>query len=306
MRAAVIGANWGAAHVAALRENGVEVVALAGRDRVRTRTAAERMGIPKAVTDLARLHALDLDLISIATPAASHVEVLAAMPDVPVICEKPAVGDAAPAPLPPGRTAPVWVNYAYPFLEVAAAAALALPRIGRPWVAYVCSSYDLGLQADPRSMFFELVPHPWSWVAQVLGTPGPDGGPPPPVGPGAVAIRTRCAGVPVHLEAVPRAGLRGIRHEISIDGEGGCLHLAGEYRVGQEWRFSAPTIQAGGAHEPVGRSEDGPPDPWYRANARSIGAAVEAVRGAAESELLYSWDAALALDVTAQAELAAR
>ncbi len=303
MRAAVVGANWGAAHVAALRENGVEVVALGGRDRARTRKAAEGMDIPRAVTDLSELHRLDLDLVSVATPAASHVEVITALPDLPIICEKPAVGDSPPATLPTARTAPVWVNYAFPFLDVARAAARALPRIGTPWTAYVRSNYDLGEQAGGRRMFFELVPHPWSWVAQVLGATGAPRGPRPPAGPGAVAIRTTCGAVPVELEAVPRPGLRGILHEISIDGEGGCLHLSGIYRIGSEWRFNAPTIQAGSSTEPVGPTEVGPPDPWYRANARSIGAAVEAVRGEVESPQLYRWQDALQLDLTAQAEL---
>ncbi len=303
MRAAVVGANWGAAHVAALRENGVEVVALGGRNRSRTRMAAREMEIPAPVTDLAELRGLDLDLVSVATPAASHLDVIAALPDVPVICEKPAVGDSPPAPLPPGRSAPVWVNYAFPFLDVAQAAARALPRIGRPWTAYVRSSFDLGTQAVGRSMFFELVTHPWSWVTQVLGAPSPSDGPKPPAGPGAVAIRTACGAVPVELEVVARPGLRGILHEISIDGEGGCLHVSGSYRIGHEWSFEAPTIQAGGSSEPVGPAESGPPDPWYRANARSIGAAVDAVRGADESELSFRWDEALQLDVTAQRQL---
>ena len=60
----------------------------------------------------------------------------------------------------------------------------------------------------------------------------------------------------------------------------------------------------GGAHgEALGEPELGPGDPWYRANARSIRAVVDAVRGGAPSPLLFEWDTAVALDRAAQSAM---
>ena len=118
----------GGVHVAALREAGVEVVALVGLDGARTRAAADRMGVAQVRTDPAGLRELELDLVSVATPAATHLEVIEALPDIPVLCEKPAVGLSPIRPLPARRRAAVWVNYAFAFLGGGRASC----RRGRP------------------------------------------------------------------------------------------------------------------------------------------------------------------------------
>jgi predicted dehydrogenase len=110
VRAAVVGTNWGAVHVASLREAGAEVVALVGLDLHATQEAADSMGVPAALDHVSALSAVDLDLITIATPAATHAHVISDLPDVPVLCEKPAVGLSPLVPLPVARRTPVWVN----------------------------------------------------------------------------------------------------------------------------------------------------------------------------------------------------
>jgi predicted dehydrogenase len=67
-RAAVIGTNWGARmHVPALRAGGWFVSALCGRDRGRTRSRAEHLGIPHGVTEIREIAGQSPDLVVCAT-----------------------------------------------------------------------------------------------------------------------------------------------------------------------------------------------------------------------------------------------
>lgn len=314
MRAAVIGANWGGVHVAGLREAGVEVVALVGRDPDRTRLAAEQLGIAAALTDPARLADLGVDLVDVATPASAHLEVVDALPpDVPVLCEKPAVGLTGPSEL-RARAAPVWVNYAFPFLEVAERAAHAVRGLGPVRAAWVRSIHDLpDASFSPEQMFFELVPHPWSWLVGLVGGDLRAGAstraaPDAAAAEGdSVVVRVLCGETPVELACVSEPGLRGLRHEVVVDAEGGRTMLEGTYRIGQPWAFAAPRIVGADAEVQVlGDAEPGPGDPWYRANVRSIGAAVAAVRGEQADPRLCDWATAVAMDLTVRAGLSRR
>ncbi|HEX6886789.1 MAG TPA: Gfo/Idh/MocA family oxidoreductase [Candidatus Nanopelagicales bacterium] len=306
MRAAVIGTHWGRVHVAALRQAGVEVAALAARDATEASAAAQDLDVPVATRDLTSLSELDLDLITVATPAATHLSVIRQLPDVPVLCEKPAVGLAPPAPLPASRTQPVFVNYAFAFLDVAQRARAAVAGLGTVLEASVSSAYDLpDLGLPAAAMWFELVPHPWSWLVTLLGAPAAaePGSDPPGVLADAVdlTIGARCGDVPLRLTAAPSPGLHGIRHRVLLRGSLGRLELTGRFRVGEPWRFDAPRIsRADGTLRLLGKAEAGHGDPWYRANARAIAAVVAAVRGEAPSPLLFSWERALALDLAAR------
>lgn len=319
MRAAVVGTHWGQVHVAALREAGVEVVALCGRDLDETAATAARLGVARATTDLTDLAHADLDLVTVATPPTTHVDVIDALPDLPVLCEKPAVGLGTPRAL-AGRTRPVRVNYAFGFLEVARRAAAALDRIGAVQAAHVVSTHDLpDRPGRAQELFMELVPHPWAWLVALLGPAAAvqwerapdrrrDGDP-------AVSVIARCGTTPITLESVHSPGSNGIAHSVELVGGAGRLRLHGSYRVGQPWRFSAPVLDttrdSGRAGLPaaparqvqeLGVPEEGPGDPWYRANARAVAAFVDMLRGGPDAPLL-DWAAALAMDAAAQSGL---
>ena len=148
------------------------MVALVGLDLQATQHVADEMGVPVAADHVSALSEMDLDLITVATPAVTHAHVIADLPDVPVLCEKPAVGLSPLAPLPEGRLSPVWVNYAFGFLDVAQISAQQVRRIGPITSAHVVSGHDLpDLAFSPEGMFLELVPHPWSWLVAQLGSP---------------------------------------------------------------------------------------------------------------------------------------
>jgi predicted dehydrogenase len=90
-RIGIIGTGWGArVQVPAFREAGLEVVAIAGHNAERTRRTAGELGI-QAFDDWRALIASDLDLVTIVTPPAEHLQMATAALDAGkhVLCEKP-------------------------------------------------------------------------------------------------------------------------------------------------------------------------------------------------------------------------
>ena len=313
MRAVVVGVGWGRVHVAALREAGVQVVALVARQEREARAVADELGVPLGVGGLDRVGDLGVDLVSVATPPQWHAPVIAALPgSVPVLCEKPAVGMSAPVGLPPGRVAPAWVNYAFAFLPAARVAGAAVGRIGPVRAVRVDTGYDL--DAGPASavaMFFELVVHPWSWLVTLLGAPRglrPVGSTGLAQGAHATSIEVGFGEVAGRVSCRRRPGLAGIAHEVVLEGDRGQVRVSGRYRVGGPWLFHAE-IDTGAGWNPLDTGPDlGPEDggdPWYRANATAIAAAVAAVRGGPLDRRLFDWDRALGMDRVAQAQLRA-
>jgi predicted dehydrogenase len=99
IRAVVIGTGFGCVtHVRALRNAGIEVAAVVGRDPEKTKTRAALFDIPVALSSLDEALALpDLDAVTIATPPHTHAEI--ALKSIAagkhLICEKPFARDAA-------------------------------------------------------------------------------------------------------------------------------------------------------------------------------------------------------------------
>jgi len=91
--AVVVGTGFGTrVHVPALRAAGFAVEALVGRDAERTARRAERLEVPRGLTDLDAALALPgVDAVSIATPPNTHaaVTIAAARAGKHVLCEKP-------------------------------------------------------------------------------------------------------------------------------------------------------------------------------------------------------------------------
>jgi predicted dehydrogenase len=93
LRVAVIGAGYFAQfhHAAWTRLQGAELVAIADLDAERAGEAAARHGLPAFTDYSAMLDAVGPDLVDIATPPASHLELVTAVSarGLPAICQKP-------------------------------------------------------------------------------------------------------------------------------------------------------------------------------------------------------------------------
>lgn len=93
LRALILGAGYaGEGHTLALRRAGVEIVAMASRTAASCQETAQRLAIPHAGTDWrAMLAELKLDIVAVATPGGTHLEMAAAAIEAGchVYCDKP-------------------------------------------------------------------------------------------------------------------------------------------------------------------------------------------------------------------------
>jgi predicted dehydrogenase len=282
LRAVVIGAGWGVTHIRALRELGVDVVALVGAagDSARTEAVAREHGIDLVLDDTTGALELSPDLVTLATPAHTHVALLRRLASVPVICEKPVLGVGGDASRLPERGAPVYVNYAFSFLDTARALAQELRDLGPARAVTVDTAHDLPLAFTPAEWFLEVASHPLSFVVHLLGPPELRPGPQECGPAGEVRLRLRCGVVPVDAVCRPEPGLRGLRHRVSVQTDAGVLSLEGRYVQGQLWRYGPLRLDG----RELTRSESPPEDCWYRANRRSIGTVLRALAGDLDEE----------------------
>jgi predicted dehydrogenase len=99
--AVVVGTGFGVlTHARALRDAGVTVHALVGRDESKARSRADLLGIPHALTELDAALALPgVDIVTVATPPHTHAPIVLAAADAGkhVLCEKPFARDLAEA-----------------------------------------------------------------------------------------------------------------------------------------------------------------------------------------------------------------
>lgn len=280
LRAAVVGTGWGQVHVHALREHGVDVVALCGapEDGERTRAVAASLGIPRAVHDPAHLLDDAPDLVTVATPAATHPRLLTLFAGLPTICEKPLLGmDGSPDGLPaPGPHR--WINYAFAFLDSARGAARALEGLGEVREVRIDSAHDLALTFSHPQWLLEVASHPLSFVVHLLGRPTPVAGTLLPGG--GTRLELLAGPAEVTVECRPERGLHGIRHRLRLVAEGGTVELDGDFREGGVWGYG-PVLRDGRA---VGPAERPGSDVWVRANVRAIGTAVGVLRGELDAE----------------------
>jgi len=100
VRIGIVGTGWGArVQVPTFREAGLEVVAIAGYNRDRTRKLSDELGV-RAYDDWRDVvTAADIDLISIVTPPSEHREMALAALEAGkhVLCEKPTALNAGEA-----------------------------------------------------------------------------------------------------------------------------------------------------------------------------------------------------------------
>jgi myo-inositol 2-dehydrogenase / D-chiro-inositol 1-dehydrogenase len=276
MRAAVVGTGWGRVHVHALRRSGAQIVAVCGapQDANRTRAFAAEEHIPLALDDPRSVLDLGVDLVTVATPARTHQDMLTLFSDVPVICEKPVVGvDGDLSRLPEGRAA-TYINYAFPFLDSAKVFAQALHRLGAPSRVSVATAYDLPLTFTGPEWFLEVASHPLSLVVHLLGEPALLHGSTIAEPHDITRLDLAIGEVEVQARAVHQPGMQGLRHTIRAHTDAGVLQLTGAFHIGQPWRFEPVRLDG----VPLNEGEWSPDDCWRRANDRSIAAISHAIR----------------------------
>jgi dTDP-4-dehydrorhamnose reductase len=275
LNAGIIGLNWGRVHIGTLRAAGVSVDAVCARDPREVERVAREEGIPRATThpgDLA-----DLDIVVIATPPASHGALMSRFPAARIICEKPLFGLSGNGVRRPESSPPVFVNYAFAFLDTARMLKEQLRRVGPVAHVRLDSRVSLPGTFNVMEWFMETASHPLSWLRHVFG-------------PASTAALERSgnslslslrAGGDLRMDVrFQVGGERGIQHTVSVRAAGGTLSFSGGYAPGDSWRFSPVLRNAA----PVNDGEWLPDDCWIRANHRSVGTMIEVFEGALSHE----------------------
>lgn len=265
LTAGIIGVNWGLVHLHNLRNAGVHVGGLCAASGAAA--VAKAHGVAFATSNPDELSSFDL--VVIASPPESHLELLVRFPEAFVICEKPVHG-AWPLPTLAPRDG-VFVNYAFGFLDVARAAQRELEALGPVEEVRIASRVALEAPFDAERWFLEVASHPLAWLLHDHDAR-----------PRRRAADADCFALEARRDdgAVLRAGVQvggapGIEHHVRIEAARGRLELAGDFRPGSAWRFGPVRVNG----EARGDAEDGPGDPWLRANARSVEAMLEVARG---------------------------
>ena len=115
--AGIVGTNWGRTHIPHYRSNGVEVTTLCAKQKDALEQSCAEAGIPHAETDASHLN--HLDVVSIATPASTHADLINTLNKPKLICEKPLVGFGAETDKWEQPNKRLLVNYAFAQLNTA-------------------------------------------------------------------------------------------------------------------------------------------------------------------------------------------
>jgi hypothetical protein len=284
--AAIVGLHWGLVHLRGLREAGCQIVALAAQHGDTAAMVAAREGIARGTADVTSLN--EVDLVVIATPAATHAGLIRALPGPRLICEKPLLGlTGSPDDL-PATDGRMYVNYAFAFLATARDIDGIVAERGAPERIALDVSVHLPLDFTAEQWFLEALSHPLSWLLLRHGPPSLTGR---TVAPEAVAVELRAGDVPMRAR-LQVGGEPGIHQRVAMQWGRDVLLMRGRYRPEQPWSYD-PVLLNG---LPINGGESSPTDCWLDANAASVRAIVGRFRGDAAPAPLFDARAALRVE----------
>ncbi len=282
LRVGVLGTGFGQAHIDALRAAGVEPEVVWSRTAAAAERVAAAKGVARATTDLADL--ATMDVITIATPTSTHLDLIRRFPRAAIICEKPLHG----RPVDPSLLAScaagrhVLVHYSFPFLDSARAveAVLRSGRLGavRRVVCSVRVRFDR--MPDTPTACREMASHELAWLIHLFGPMAhlshACGSPVP-----SARISLDAGGVPIELLVI-RGARTGILMDVTMHGDQGWLRLHGGWDADHDgWSFAPLEID--------GRSEGSGEDSsagciWFRSNCRWFAGAFTLLAGRSDPE----------------------
>ena len=289
-RAGVIGTNWGRVHVAGLRKAGCDVTAMMAHDAdVVARIAAEEH-IPHCGTDLQVL--TDCDLITIATPTASHLAYLQALADRPVICEKPLGLTPDNVMAFDALTAQQhFISYPFAFLQAAEALREQIHRgeLGELTRLCLVVGVNLPYPKSPVEWFAEDVVHPFSLLYTLFDefefqsvrlAEGNN-----------MTVQYRCQGALFDILLCDWP-VPGLHFDLTVIGRRNAYQLRGGFRPERGWWFD-PLLADGIA---ITSGEPVTENPWMEANYRVVAAVTTYLDGNGQDPRLFDISRARAME----------
>ncbi len=268
MKVAILGTQWGRVHVGTFRRWGHEIHALMGRSPEKTRQIADEEHVPVAATSPDELS--EADIIVIATPARTHLEYIDRFAaDKLVLCEKPLAGAPIASRLVKKHAHnPVFVNYAFPFLETARSLKQLVDHghAGDVFRIVVNSTVNFPIDHSPVAWFLDVAVHPLAWLNHAFGDfelvqlHNPEGR-----ANISTVLENGNQTLNMNLFQAPWTGLQ---YDITIVGTSGILRTTGGYQPEKGWNFTPITLNG----EPVNAGEysTAEHDIWFEANCQSV------------------------------------
>ncbi|KXZ34909.1 sugar nucleotide-binding protein [Vibrio alginolyticus] len=259
-QAGIIGINWGRTHIPHYRNNGVSVTTLCANQIEPLQQACSEEAIPKAETNISALK--QLDVVTIATPAHTHAEIIKKLGSTKLICEKPLVGLNSDITHWQQPNANLLVNYAFAQLNTAKTIEKWLASQTQPCVVNLVTQVNLPGTFTLKEWFLETASHPISWLLHCFGdyyqsTLVEENG--------QLIVDLQCDDHQLRF-VFELTGEPGIEHNLTIQSNQ-TLTSKGYYRVGEKWRFE-PILVNGNA---INDGEYSESDCWQDANQRSVG-----------------------------------
>lgn len=170
MKIALIGTNWGRIHIGSLRNLGLDVDLIIGRDKAKTKEIAKQENIANASTNLDAIN--DHELIIVASNAESHLAIIERFPNKAIWCEKPVSLEKVDSKsLDFRRFSKCYMNYAFPFLDSMQIITDILRRgeIGRAQSVVLKVGFNLSGKRSLNDWFTDIAVHPISFLSHLFG-----------------------------------------------------------------------------------------------------------------------------------------
>ena len=278
LQAGVIGGNWGRVHVAGLRRAGCHVTALVAHDTTIASTIAAEEQIPDHGSDIAILRSCDL--VTIATPTATHLDFLQRLQNKTILCEKPL------GLTPENRFAftelmqkNIFISYPFLHLECSKALTNAINNgeLGELRRITLVVGVNLPYPKTPVEWFVEDVVHPFSLLFSLFDEFSFQG---VQFGEGNnLSVQFLCQGAlfDILLCDWPTPGLH---FDLTLVGSKNAYQLGGGFRPERGWWFN-PLLAD---DLPITQGEPTAKNPWIEANYQVIAKIVARAQNSAKGE----------------------
>jgi len=257
--AGIIGINWGRTHIRYYRENGLNVTALCARGKDALEQVCREENIPHAILNINDLN--QLDIVSIATPAHLHADIIKTVYKPHLICEKPLVGLEGDTKKWQQHDQRILVNYAFAQLNTAKEIAQWLSTQSKPCRVTLDTHVNLPMPLNLKQWFLESASHPVSWLLHCFGEFSSSR---ISESENTLTIILKCSDHQLTFN-LTLGGEVGIEYNLEIHSDS-TLTSKGYYRIGKKWLFEPLEIDG----KTINEGEYTESDCWQDANQRSM------------------------------------
>ncbi|NTS78791.1 Gfo/Idh/MocA family oxidoreductase [Catenovulum sp. SM1970] len=275
MKVALVGTNWGRIHINIFRRLGMDINLLIGKNLEKSQQIAKQEGIAKASNSLEDLSSVDL--IILATPASTHLDIIKAFPDKAIWCEKPvSLAHIDESELDYQQLSRCYVNYAFPHLNSVKLATNIIRegRLGRVQSVMIKCGFNLPGDKSFSEWYSDIIIHPFSYVHHLFGKFELQMAYQMPEHNHISSVFTT-KNIQMDMSFY-RSHEAGMLFDITFIGEKSDLHLKGGYKPYSHWHFDPVKVdsvpQNAGEH-----SKD--EDIWLQANAEAARLFLHTING---------------------------